>query len=222
VWRYRFCKKGEIMSILSRFMARAALGMAVTLTALTAFQISNAKATTFNWDFQGTFTYIEPGNTNIFLGEAISASGTVTANYVSGSQYLVTSITGVAYGNNNISQSFPLSGPLAPNSFHNNDNQLFYPLAPQLVDSNGLGFTGGSTGSDGPPVINLDIFYGSCGTSVGYCLTSQGPHPGSLALGSFEVAPTPLPSTWFMLLSGLLGLGYFAYCGTKKIAVATA
>jgi len=29
-------------------------------------------------------------------------------------------------------------------------------------------------------------------------------------------AVTPLPSTWLMLLSGFVGLGYFAYRGTKK------
>ena len=28
--------------------------------------------------------------------------------------------------------------------------------------------------------------------------------------------PTPLPSTWLMLLSGFFGLGFFAYRGTKK------
>jgi hypothetical protein len=33
---------------------------------------------------------------------------------------------------------------------------------------------------------------------------------------------TPLPSTWLMLLSGFVGLGFFAYRGTKKNAVATA
>ena len=30
------------------------------------------------------------------------------------------------------------------------------------------------------------------------------------------VGATPLPSTWLMLLSGFVGLGYFAYRGTKK------
>ncbi len=30
------------------------------------------------------------------------------------------------------------------------------------------------------------------------------------------VSITPLPSSWMMLIAGFLGLGYFAYCGTKK------
>jgi cbb3-type cytochrome oxidase subunit 3 len=33
---------------------------------------------------------------------------------------------------------------------------------------------------------------------------------------------TPLPSTWLMLLSGFVGLGFFAYRGTKKNAAAIA
>ena len=32
----------------------------------------------------------------------------------------------------------------------------------------------------------------------------------------FFVTPTPLPSTWTMLIAGLAGLGFFAYHGTKK------
>lgn len=37
-----------------------------------------------------------------------------------------------------------------------------------------------------------------------------------------EIGPTPLPSTWLMLLSGFVGLGYFAYRGSKKNSVALA
>jgi hypothetical protein len=41
---------------------------------------------------------------------------------------------------------------------------------------------------------------------------------------TFGTAPatTPLPSTWLMLLSGFVGLGFFAYRGTKKNAAALA
>jgi hypothetical protein len=35
-------------------------------------------------------------------------------------------------------------------------------------------------------------------------------------------AATPLPSTWLMMLGGFLGLGFFAYRGTKKNATAVA
>jgi hypothetical protein len=43
--------------------------------------------------------------------------------------------------------------------------------------------------------------------------------------GQFTVtysATTPLPSTWLMLLSGFVGLGFFAYRGTKKNSAALA
>src|ERR1019366_9663064 len=36
------------------------------------------------------------------------------------------------------------------------------------------------------------------------------------------VNATPLPSTWLMLLSGFVGLGFFAYRGTKKAAALAA
>ena len=42
-------------------------------------------------------------------------------------------------------------------------------------------------------------------------------------LGAFDilsVTPTPLPSTWTMLIAGFLGLGFFAYRGSKKNAAA--
>jgi hypothetical protein len=207
------------MSSIGRFMARAALVTAVALSALTAFQMSNAKATTFNWDFQGTFTSIVDGNSFIFQGETLSGSGTLTASYVSGSEYLVNSITGVINLNGN--QSYPslsgtLSGPLPSGSisFHSNDNELFYPSAQQF-DASGLGFIASDS-------TVLDLFYGSCGGPTGYCLVTGGGHPGSLASLSFEASPTPLPSTWLMLFGGFIGLGFLAYRRTKKNAAALA
>ena len=38
----------------------------------------------------------------------------------------------------------------------------------------------------------------------------------------FTAAATPLPSTWLMLLSGFVGLGFFAYRGTMKRTAAIA
>jgi hypothetical protein len=42
------------------------------------------------------------------------------------------------------------------------------------------------------------------------------------AIDSLSVTATPLPSTWLMLLSGFVGLGFFAYRGTKKNSAALA
>jgi len=50
-------------------------------------------------------------------------------------------------------------------------------------------------------------------------------NPNGTLVGTFDisaVSATPLPSTWLMLLSGFVGLGYFAYRGTKKNAAALA
>jgi hypothetical protein len=44
----------------------------------------------------------------------------------------------------------------------------------------------------------------------------QGLGDESWGLDNVSVRATPLPSTWFMLLSGFVGLGYIAYRGTKK------
>jgi len=38
----------------------------------------------------------------------------------------------------------------------------------------------------------------------------------------FNAAATPLPSTWTMLIAGFLGLGFFAYRGSKKSAATMA
>jgi hypothetical protein len=41
-------------------------------------------------------------------------------------------------------------------------------------------------------------------------------------IADYSLTPTPIPSTWLMLLSGFVGLGYFAYRGTKKRSAALA
>ncbi len=33
---------------------------------------------------------------------------------------------------------------------------------------------------------------------------------------STSLTPTPLPSTWTMLIAGFLGLGFFVYCGSRS------
>jgi hypothetical protein len=45
---------------------------------------------------------------------------------------------------------------------------------------------------------------------------------GAIATALITISPTPLPSTWLMLLSGFVGLGFFAYRGSRKNPVALA
>jgi hypothetical protein len=40
--------------------------------------------------------------------------------------------------------------------------------------------------------------------------------------GTFAVDPTPLPSTWTMLIAGFVGVAFFAYRGSRKNAAALA
>jgi hypothetical protein len=41
-------------------------------------------------------------------------------------------------------------------------------------------------------------------------------------IGTIAISETPLPSTWTMLIAGFVGLGFFAYRGTKKNSAALA
>ena len=49
-----------------------------------------------------------------------------------------------------------------------------------------------------------------------------GENNGGVLLDAINVTATPLPSTWLMLLSGFVGLGFFAHRATKKRTVALA
>jgi hypothetical protein len=63
-----------------------------------------------------------------------------------------------------------------------------------------------------------------------YIITFAGQLPSPTSTSSFEgtitagspLSETPLPSTWLMLLSGFVGLGFMAYRGTKKRTAALA
>jgi hypothetical protein len=83
------------------------------------------------------------------------------------------------------------------------------------------------------PSVTAQFFDGleiNCGDSVScdYSNTSQVGFilPGNVTLtsdsGDFLVSATPLPSTWVMLLSGFVGLGFVAYRGSKKNVAAFA
>jgi hypothetical protein len=46
--------------------------------------------------------------------------------------------------------------------------------------------------------------------------TTSGANSGGVVITDVAVNPTPIPATWFLMLLGLAGLGFFAYRGTKK------
>jgi hypothetical protein len=67
------------------------------------------------------------------------------------------------------------------------------------------------------PCLIQSAFY--CGS--GELFTTASPEYQMLeSIGYDPLVATPLPSTWTMLIAGFVGLGFFAYRGTKKNAAA--
>ena len=52
--------------------------------------------------------------------------------------------------------------------------------------------------------------------------TTSGNNSGGVVITDVAVNPTPVPATWSLMLIGLVGLGFFAYRGTKKGSAAIA
>ena len=66
------------------------------------------------------------------------------------------------------------------------------------------------------------MLFTATGTSTDITLLGASANNSYIGLDNVTVDPTPLPSTWLMLISGFVGLGFLAYRGTKKNAVAFA
>jgi hypothetical protein len=60
------------------------------------------------------------------------------------------------------------------------------------------------------------MLFTATGTSTDITLLGASANPSYIGLDNVSVNPTPLPSTWLMLLSGFVGLGFFAYRGTTR------
>ena len=141
--------------------------------------------TLFDWSFR-TFQLIQDGTPEFSGSGTLEASPTGNPN----GSYLVSSITGTFYGLN-------ISSLLATNQFTafpgpGNDN-LIYPGAAILVDSNGIAFEVGN--GVGPPVGSgvwdiADLF-----SSV-YGAVEQN---GGGGAGSFNLSAVPEPSSYALL-----------------------
>ncbi len=131
-----------------------------------------------------TFDFSAMGASGSFSG-----SGVLTASAHAGGGFLISGITGTG-----------VTGLIAPNDFHGNDNLLF-PLATPNLDEHGFSFTD----INGPDHYDVNIFHNSDGYFA-YLkdednLTQTVPVTFTLAS-----AATPEPSTLVLLGTGILGL----------------
>ena len=72
------------------------------------------------------------------------------------------------------------------------------------------------------PDVPFGVTFSGTAESVNFSGTADYIIYDDITLGSSTPGPTPLPSTWLMLLGGLCGLGLFAYRGSKKGSAAIA
>jgi hypothetical protein len=171
----------------------------------------SAKANTYSVDFTGV---IEGGvsfnvDATIVTGGAVPSdpggyyidkiTGTVTSTG-SGTQ----TITGLipTSPSTAIGSYFVFYAPSGNGWYYNN---VFYPSGSPYLDYYGVLFT---TGGSVTNYLNLYTI------GLSYYLSVDNPQalwdPGDPAVTT-AVTPTPLPSTWVMLLGALVGLAFFAY-----------
>ena len=76
----------------------------------------------------------------------------------------------------------------------------------------------GPAGSNSGTTETISALSDSLGTAVLLFAQTGSVGEGSPIIDDVAISQTPLPATWLMLLSGLLGLGFFTYRGTKNSA----
>lgn len=193
-----------------------ALATAVVAGALVTFQMSDANATTYFFDWS-------------FSGGGSSGSGTMQATYDGGNEYTATSISGTVNGQTILGLS----------SYAGADQEIFYNISappPAAVDSNGVAFSVG-TGATSYDLYD-NVFSGAnspwnCGGV--YCLdgpgntSNNGSYVGDpLVAVNFSLvdppppAATPLPAALPLFGTGLGVVGFLAQRRKRKNATAIA
>jgi hypothetical protein len=185
------------------------LGALMGAALLAGLTGANASTVTDDWTWNsplgtggGTLTY---DNT------------TGTTSQYGGTEYLITNMTGFinAFGGGVEAIAF-LANPNYPGTSFSPSGFFFYddaivPNFNPLLSNGGLLFIASG--------LEWNIYSnGAYSAGNPYILENNN---GQADGGLFSLV-TPLPSTWTMLIAGFLGLGYFAFRGTKNRAGAMA
>jgi hypothetical protein len=178
-----------------------------TLVALGAAATADAETVTFDWTLTGAESAANGGI-------PLPASGTLTATVGTNGNDQVTIITGTVDG----MQIAELS------TFNSATNLIFFNTnGTSLLNSSGLSF-------DTASGLDVNIFGfnqpGTATTGNAYGESTNGAlGVGTFGVGTFALSPvatTPLPSTWTMMIAGLLGLGFVAFRATKTASTGLA
>lgn len=135
-----------------------------------------------------------------FAGSGIDASGSVTASFVSGDTYLVTSLSGTQNG-----ETMTL---LPPEGYADNDNYFFTPGP--FLDIPGVSFSLPG-GTDYNVYYDAGTYYECNNVDDGVCYVGSG-----VPLTSGSLSPAPEPGTLVLFGTGLLGLA--ALLRRKRLA----
>jgi PEP-CTERM motif len=168
-----------------RTSSRLLATLPVLFFLLTGAQNLFANSVTFNFKFTDTATN----------GTVISSRGTFAATLVSGSEFLVTSISGTQNGS-----AMTL---LAPGAYAGNNNDVF--SSSPFLNLGGLAFvlSNGST--------DYAIYYNAHTGTYLECNSASGPcNAGDGTTINFNLTEVPEPGTLMLMGSGLVGLAGMA------------
>jgi hypothetical protein len=195
--------KGSVM----RTISSVALAAAVVAGAALACFASTANAMTYVLDgnFNGTIVDVDitvSGSDVTGISGTVSGYGSVSTYTGPGSTGSPSFITSGLYTGSGV---FTVQNPPGSGGANLTVDNLWFSSDPHL-DSNGIAFLL----TDGLSANLWGNSPGSYGLFIGaYNVNTNNTRPVS-------VDATPLPSTWTMLIVGFVGLGFFAYRGSRR------
>jgi hypothetical protein len=205
---------------ISRFVSGVAIAAAISGTAMLSIGTAQAVPLIVNGGFEtGDFTTGWTTAANSFPMSIVTSpveSGTYAA-----------AIAGFASNPNTLSQTVSdTSGQNYLLSFWRDQYELNGPITLTVSWNGTQVFSEDLTGSLGGTVLGYQQFtVNVLGHNSDLLVFTAANDNANTFLDDVTLTPTaatPLPSTWLMLLSGFVGLGFFAYRGAKKNAATLA